>query len=231
MRSSYHSNAGNDVTTEMLEFVARDSAGRVRIEKRGVFGGTKGAQETILNTRDGKQFAASDETMGVVILVFDLPKGKVISMQPGMRIATVRESKRFTPASAPERPYSSLFMTLLGKSLPPDLSADNLGWKKIEGIEARGIRVTQLGMEKDGEWNGKVISVVETWVSDELSAVMLETKEDFRTGRSSRTSLTHIEQEEPDAALFEIPADYKVNPTPEEMPYTTGQGVTATPKQ
>jgi hypothetical protein len=81
-----------------------------------------------------------------------------------------------------------------------------------------GFRVTVLGTEDDGEWNGKPTDVTESWVSDDLAAAMLEIRSNSRGKNESRSTLAHIKRQEPNASLFEIPPDYKINPPAEEKP-------------
>jgi len=103
--------------------------------------------------------------------------------------------------------------------------AEDLGSKIIDGVEARGIKITQFGAGDD-EWKGKPIRISERWVSDDLAAVLAEKTIDLKKGSEATSTLVDIKREEPDAALFQIPAGFKINPSPAEYPY---QFVTGTP--
>ncbi len=81
------------------------------------------------------------------------------------------------------------------------------------------MRLTNLGTESDGEWNGKPVRITETWASDDLAATLLEIRSDPRKQMEDITILTNIKREEPAHSLFEIPPGYKINPTPDEMPF------------
>lgn len=217
-----HSPDGSEQTIELVEFVAREAAGRVRIEKRSFMRSARGAEKITLNTREGGTITTTRDMLGAHILTFDCPGGKIISIQPGMQIAMVTERSIVSPAHPQARLYSSFFDTLAGKKLPPSVTFEDLGTKKIEGIPAHGFKTTDLGTEDDGEWNGKPTRVFETWVSDELAATVLQIRADIRNKKDDRTTLTHIKREEPEASLFEVPTGYKINPTPQELPFELG---------
>jgi hypothetical protein len=211
---------GKESSSEFLEFVARDSEGRLRIEKRGTVKGPAGStEEVMLNTREGETFNVSREMLGTVVLVFDWPGEKLISIQPGMRIARVTELRAQLSRPSPDRPFSYYYAAMLRRETIPNLSAEDLGYKEIEGFQARGIRITNLGTEKDGAWGGKPIRSDEMWLSDDLAAMVLRIHKDLKNGTEDREVLTNIKREEPEAALFEIPPGYTVNPTPGEMPF------------
>jgi hypothetical protein len=80
---------GTRKVTEMVEFVARDSDGRIRFEKHGVFRPAGDAERFVLHTRDGGQIETTRETMGISILILDCPDSAMIQIQPGMQIAHV----------------------------------------------------------------------------------------------------------------------------------------------
>jgi len=78
---------GTRKLTEMVEFAARDSDGRIRFEKHGVFRPAGDAETFVLHTRDGGQIESTRETMGISILILDCPDSAMIQIQPGMQIA------------------------------------------------------------------------------------------------------------------------------------------------
>jgi hypothetical protein len=99
------------------------------------------------------------------------------------------------------------------KPHPNDNSAtvqeQQLGTKTMDGYEAAGRRVTrtiaagEIGNEKPIE----VIS--ERWFSADLQLPMLITHSDPMMGTVT-TKVTSVTRGEPDAALFQVPSDYKV---------------------
>jgi hypothetical protein len=92
---------------------------------------------------------------------------------------------------------------------------EDLGLKDVEGVLTHGYRSTILGTQDDGEWNGRVRYIDETWISDDLSEIILQILTNLDGKTETRLTLADIEREEPDASLFEIPAGYKIDPAPE----------------
>ncbi len=202
---------------ELVEDVARDSAGRIRFEKHMQL--PDDSEQVTLTTRDGGRLTPTKEMLKSSITIFDCPNGKTISIQPGLQIARVWQRGSASTSPQRSRPYSSPSSTLLGRKLPPEISVEDLGYKEVEGIQAHGIKVTHQGTEKDGEWNGKPVSIYETWASEDLAATILEIRITPKDGSESRSTLTNISRKEPEPSLFEIPPGYKMNPTAPEMPY------------
>jgi hypothetical protein len=90
---------------------------------------------------------------------------------------------------------------------------ESLGKQTIEGIEAEGARTTitipagEIGNERPIE----IIS--ERWYSPELQTVVMTKHSDPRFGETVYR-LTNISRTEPDASLFQVPADYKITDAP-----------------
>src|SRR5271154_2282689 len=107
-------------------------------------------------------------------MIFDCPTGNVIMLQPGMRIARLREGQARQVSSQPQHPYSFSFTSMLRHAPSADVFSEDLGHKVIDGIDAMGVRTTQSGSDEH-EWKGKPILIFETWVSDDLAVVPVET--------------------------------------------------------
>lgn len=86
---------------------------------------------------------------------------------------------------------------------------EDLGTQTINGLAATGTRVTvTIPAGKMG--NQQPIQVVrETWISTALKVPVSIKRSDPRFGTTT-TQLTNVVQAEPDAALFQLPADYTV---------------------
>ena len=210
---------GTKQLTKFVEFVARDSDGRIRFEKHGGLRPAGDEQKVILHTHDGGQIETTRETMGIFILIFDCPDSMTIQVQPGMQIARVTKGVPAAEPNGPPRPYSIRVTNLLSGKPRPDISVEDLGYREIEGISARGVRLTNLGTESDGDWKGKPVRITETWASDDLAVTILEIHSDPTKQMEDIVTLTNIKRQEPDHSLFEIPPGYKINPTPDEMPF------------
>jgi len=213
-----HPAGGTGQTRELVEHAARDSAGRIRIERNHAFPPVSSADEVELSSAEGKNITAKRATLGLNIVISDYANGQSIQLLPAMQIARTRTIPKLTPGGPGDRPFSSHFG---GRAGP---NTEDLGEKEIAGFLAHGYKQTQFGKEEDGEWNGKPIREWERWVSDELAVTLIETVRDLKNNQESTSELTNIKREEPDASLFEIPAGFMINPTTEQMPRIIGNG-------
>jgi hypothetical protein len=193
-------------------FVARDSAGRIRQEFRVSHGelaiGGVASSHHDLNT--GASLVDDQGQLRVFIL--DCFGGKWIELTPETHYAIARQSCvgptmfrpndyfRFDPVSQ-----------LVDIKTRPDVPVEDLGYKKVEDIRAHGTRITFRGNEKAGDWKGKPVSVTEIWVSDELGATLVWSYSDLKRGTETRIALKGIKREEPDPSLFGVPSGYEVN--------------------
>ena len=104
----------------------------------------------------------------------------------------------------------------MGNALQPGTSKnapanqpESLGSQNIEGILAEGTRLkVTLPAGKAG--NDKPVEItVERWYAPGLQAVILVKRTDSRTGETTYR-LTDINRNEPAAALFTVPSNYKI---------------------
>jgi hypothetical protein len=93
--------------------------------------------------------------------------------------------------------------------VPPRPTVEDLGTQVIEGLEARGERITRT-IPAGAEGNDQPIQVThEIWTSARPRLVLLNITNDPRYGETV-TRLTNLVLEEPPAELFQVPADYTV---------------------
>lgn len=91
----------------------------------------------------------------------------------------------------------------------PQPKIESLGTQVIEGLLCDGNRITNttpagaVGNDRD------IVSVSETWISQELHIQVLSKATDPRRGEFT-TKLTEVSRAEPDPALFVVPADYTI---------------------
>ena len=92
---------------------------------------------------------------------------------------------------------------------PPQRKTEKLESRIIEGVLAEGMRTTLV--IPAGEFdNEKAMEITqERWYSPELKAVVLMRHNDPRFGETT-FRLTNINRGDPEASLFQIPANYKV---------------------
>lgn len=85
----------------------------------------------------------------------------------------------------------------------------DLGSQNIEGVPAKGTRITrtipagQIGNEQP------LVITTETWYSPDLKVLVMSKSSDPRMGDTTYT-LTDIQRSEPDPTLFQVPEDYTI---------------------
>lgn len=195
---------GNRITRKTTSSVARDSMGRTRREQNLDFVGpwaTTGKPPTMLLINDpvsGTRYSLNSNSHSAV----KMPGGVEMEGKVRMGVRLKQEAEHnasFTVSAAP------------ASQTPPKV--ESLGSQTIGGVMAEGKRVTEtipagrIGNERD------INIVSETWYSPDLQTVVMSKNSDPRSGDVVYT-LTNITRAEPDPALFQIPADYKVNDEP-----------------
>jgi hypothetical protein len=108
------------------------------------------------------------------------------------------------------RPLGGIGLSL--KKLPPAKSED-LGTQVMEGVRVQGTRTTatipagEIGNEKP------IVTTSERWFSPDLGVVVMSKHSDPRLGTTTY-KLTDLVRNDPDPALFQVPADYTVKEEP-----------------
>jgi hypothetical protein len=91
----------------------------------------------------------------------------------------------------------------------PSEESEPLGMQTIEGLAAEGTRTTET-IPVNAQDNDKEMKIVtETWLSTDLNTTILRKTSDPRSGEYT-WRLVDINLSEPDPALFQPPADFKV---------------------
>jgi hypothetical protein len=91
---------------------------------------------------------------------------------------------------------------------------ESLGEKTIEGVAAEGTR-TLITIAAGRIGNERPLEIVsERWYSPQLQAVVMSRHSDPRYGETTYR-LTSVSREEPDPALFTVPADFTVKEGPQ----------------
>jgi hypothetical protein len=200
-------------------FVARDRDGRIRDERHPVKEDSIPDRSVSLTWPDGTTRSIPQSTLNQLIMIFDCSAGTETQVRPAMRYATIQHRSEPSSSTSPRNPFSVHFLPNANVKSFPNFRVEDLEIREIQGILAHGVRLTTLGTEADGDWNGKPIRESEQWVSDELAALLAARDKDFRMGRETTFDLANIRREDPDPALFTIPPDYKIDPKiPEDLP-------------
>lgn len=172
---------GNQITRQTETKVYRDSQGRVR-------------REMTRTNRSGESQS--------FVTIFD----PVAGFEARLNTQKLTAEKHPVPtgnntAEGPQRPPSD------GNG--PEVKTEDLGTNTIQGLEATGKRVTRTIPAGEMGNTDAVQIVREIWTSTALKVPVQMTSSDPHFGKST-TQLTGISQAEPDPALFQIPANYKV---------------------
>jgi hypothetical protein len=190
----------------------RDSQGRTRTERPIAFIARPSAPEppTVVQIVDpvaGYMYTLDTERQVVHRVAAPPPPGGPQSANPP-RLANRAGVRTATAASG-----------VLAGTLPavereaglqrPQSNTEALGSKTIEGVVAVGTRRTRV-YPAGSEGNDTPFSVIsETWWSSELQLTLLSTTNDPRSGVTTRR-IVNLNTEEPDPALFTLPADYTI---------------------
>jgi hypothetical protein len=90
------------------------------------------------------------------------------------------------------------------------IKSESLPGRTINGVYVVGTRTTRV-IPSDGGNGPEVVSVEEKWVSPDLKVIVLDKYKNTNTGSDETiTEIRELDRSEPDAALFEIPTDYKI---------------------
>jgi hypothetical protein len=211
---------GTHIAQTSTAMVARDSDGRtVRAQRLSQVGPWKSS-------------ADSDASGPTLTTIFDPVAKTHTDYSSDSKVAHVLTLPALLPGApavagntfamsttGPVGPPANVMFTVQGHAMSSDAAdekeskTEQLGTKTIEGIQATGSRTTStipagtIGNDKD------IIVTHEKWFSPDLKLVILSTQNDPRFGETTYT-LKNIERSEPDQALFQIPADYKVEKSP-----------------
>jgi hypothetical protein len=142
---------------------------------------------------------SGDRRPGVVSLYIPLRR-QFIQLFPGSKTASVQT---WSPGPVPTHFQN------VGKE-----TRESLGGRLINGIYAEGTRITQV-IPADSGRGSDIVNVFEDWVSPDLKLTVLHKGASTNTNPSNnetKTEIRELDRNEPDASLFEIPANYKIEP-------------------
>lgn len=202
---------GNKIVNKTSSFVARDSQGRTRRETELHRIGTMqvDSPKTVFindpTTHTQYIFTPGGEATKVIRSEGNWKESPQII---DLRGARERHAKEKVIVNV-----QGMHASQQNKESAEQVKHEDLGTQTIEGVSAQGKRETvtipagQIGNERPIE------IVTETWFSPELHTMVLRKHSDPRQGDSTYR-LTDIKRNEPDTALFQPPANAKVNVEP-----------------
>lgn len=178
---------GNTIHTDNQSTEYRDSQGRVRKE----------VPFKLVTPATGA-------TEGTMVIIMDPVAGKRYVLNP----------QKKTAHEMPLHPPGPHGMETMGAVHLPDagdqnVNTEQLGTKSILGLQATGTRVTRT-IPAGQIGNAKPITVTtERWVSTDLQIPLATMHTDPMMGNMT-TTVTSVTRGEPDASLFQVPSDYKI---------------------
>jgi len=179
------------ITQKSLTKVYNDSQGRRRYEDYG----------------SGLESVGQDE-LPRHVTIFDPVAGARYSLNPRDRTAEKTEIRRPTPP--PVRQTTASANPTPARPVLPQPTREDLGTQVIEGVEAKGERMTET-IPEGAQGNDRPIQIThESWHAVATPRILLMvTTNDPRWGETV-TRLTNLVLDEPPADLFQVPADYTV---------------------
>ena len=184
---------GNKITRKTQTSLSRDGQGRFRKE---------------VTLRAIGLFAATGHAKSLVIIQ-DPVAGKSFLLDAERKVA--RELPNLKGKFKPEK--DAKWFKKMNSASDADVQKEDLGTQTISGVSAQGTRYTRT-IPAGQIGNEKAITIVsETWYSPDLQMLVMSKRSDPRFGDTTY-QLTNIQRAEPDAALFQVPADYTIKTGP-----------------
>jgi hypothetical protein len=167
----------------------RDSKGRIRQER--FYDGTDDPQENVPTD-----------------IWIDDNCGTSVSLAPAQQTAKI--SKVVTPVKISDQPCCQELDLKNPPYTGPEGKFEDLGHKFIDGVEARGERISYYSSAQAMQSGASPLRVYENWCSISLETRMGDYILDDKPKREIMTVISNIKQVEPESALFEIPEGYKI---------------------
>lgn len=180
---------GTKISHQGYHFVARDSAGRVRVEIRT--GKGQGGQP------DSAMVFVSDPVAHTLTMWSTAPDAKHVATM--IKLSGDRKTPR--PAVQPTKEDPS--------RPQPVVSTENLGTQMLNGLAVTDVKTTTVVPAGRSGNDAPITKSQEVWTSDEMKLVMKEEWTDPRSGVRT-IELSQFSRTEPDAALFHAPKGYDV---------------------
>jgi len=180
---------GNRIHHESTSKVYRDAEGRVRREvgldlATPATGNVKRSMVVITDPVAGKRYMLNPDNKSAHEMPVHGPKHQGEDREEHMK-------------------------AMRGPAEPGAVTREQLGSKVVNGLQAEGIRVTRT-IPAGAIGNDKPISVVtERWFSPDLQITVMTVHTDPMMGTVT-TKLVNVVRGDPDASLFQVPSDYRV---------------------
>jgi hypothetical protein len=181
---------GTNITHKGHHFVARDAAGRIRVEMRLAKATDDQPEEMLVYVIDPEAHTFTTWATGP-----DTNKSATVA-----KIPPVEKSSMAKPASAQanedNRPQ-------------PITTTEYLGTDILGGLPVSAFKTTTIVPAGRSGNDAPITKTHEVWTSSDMKLVMKEQWEDPRTGERT-IALEKFSRADPDPSLFRPPADYTV---------------------
>ena len=188
---------GNRIEQRTTATIARDSNGRIRREQRAVvLGGLVIGNEVPLIT-------ITDPATRTHLT---LDRERRVAFR--VKTAPLADAARGGAVPAAQGPSAGPARTL-GFRDGADIQTEQLGLRRIEGLQAEGTRTTMTIPAHAIGNQSPITAVSERWLSTDLQVVVFTRRSDPRFGETVYR-LVNIVRAEPAPELFKVPADYRI---------------------
>jgi hypothetical protein len=178
---------GNHIDRTSSGSIARDSQGRTR-------------RDMTLPAIGG--WGASGQAAPHVTFINDSVAGARYVLEPDKKVARKMQWREHGGRNGGPPPPR-------GPRQENNVTTASLGTQTINGVSAEGTRTTRT-IPAGAIGNASAIVITsERWYSPELQTVVMSKRSDPFQGETT-FQLTNIQKQEPEAALFQVPADYTV---------------------
>ena len=191
---------GNVIARQNTTSIARDGQGRVRSE------GTMKHPDGTTSTR----ISIHDPVAGVI---HNIDAEHKVSNDQILHAPPAGQGRGRGPGGPRPNGGSPDVARAAGRGTrgsDPNVVTESLGVQTVSGVQATGTRITRT-IPAGAEGNTlPIVTVHETWMSEDLKVPIMTKHSDPRSG-STTTQLTNIVRAEPDPTLFQVPAGYTVH--------------------
>ncbi|MDE1177229.1 MAG: hypothetical protein PW789_11595 [Edaphobacter sp.] len=170
--------------------VARDSAGRVRVERR-------------------MEEAQNGQPETVMVFVLDPVAHTMMIWTTGPRTTKVATLIRLPEKKEAAKPAAEKQQAAEDSRPQPVVTTEDLAPDTLQGLPVTVRKVTTVVPIGRSGNDAPITKIHETWTSPDLKLVMKEQWEDPRSGEQT-VELDPFSRAEPDPALFRAPAGYSV---------------------
>jgi len=180
---------GTTISQKGHHFVARDSAGRVRVEMR-MAQGKNGEADTVM------------------VFVSDPVAHTITTWVSGPKVENKAAAVVKIPAE--RRQETAVQPRVANDSRPqPVVTTEDLGTVTLQGLPVSDVKTTTIVPVGRAGNDAPITKTHEVWTSPELKLVMKQQSDDPRTGETT-VELEQFSRAEPDPALFRVPPGYSV---------------------